>query len=64
MGLRGNVRLQGWGAALGDGLFKPHIRHANSGILHREDKPTRLVGGLVGLTEGLWESCTPLVKSM
>lgn len=48
----------------GSQQFKPQIGRSSAGILHREDKPPCLVGGLLGPTRGLWEAWIPLVKSM
>lgn len=36
----------------------------SSGALYREDEPPWLVGGLLGLTEGLWEAWAPFMRSM
>lgn len=33
-------------------------------VQNREDEPSWLVGGLVRLIGGLWETCCPLVRNM
>lgn len=63
-GFRGKGRLHRQIPALGSQQFKPQIGRSSAGILHREDKPPCLVGGLLGPTRGLWEAWIPLVKSM
>ena len=44
-------------------VVQPATGHTSPGVLHREDKPHRLVGELVGLTEGLWEAWTLLFRN-
>ena len=46
--------------SLGGEQFKPQIGCPHPGVLWRGGKPPWLVGGLLGLIEGLWEAWTPL----
>ena len=62
-GLRGKERLHGQRSSPGSEWFQPDTGHTSPGVLHREDEPHRLVGQLVGLTEGLWEAWTPLFRN-
>ena len=43
--------------------FEPHTGHPSPGVLCGRDKPPWLVGGPLGLTEGLWEAQTLLIGS-
>ena len=46
----------------GEWWFKPHVGHSSTRVLCRGDESPWLVGGLLGLTKGLWEAWTLLVR--